>query len=153
VERDRQPEHVPEQPAAQLEHHRLAEAPSIGEQEAPAAVQLEACPQIGGLRAVAIEQQVAGHAQMHGERQAPLQPEEQILPPPLHRVDPAAGQRPLHATRRNGARPAFVEDLRGDDPAAGDLGLQLAADRLHLGELGHARGSTTSPGKRASWPG
>ena len=62
-------------------------------------------------------------------------------------------RRALDLLRRHGSRPERVEHLRALDRAPRDARRELAADRLYLGELGHAlsvRGERAEPTGRRS---
>ena len=151
----------------------MAEPARVGEPELRAVVEHDPRPQVPGVgvrlvqarpaepvglhqvgdhvRPGLAQQQVAGHPQVHDQRGAVVEPHDQVLPAPPDRLDPAPGERLLDGRRRLGPRPALVEHLGALDRPPDDLGLELAADRLDLGKLGHApieAGGLASPRAR-----
>ncbi len=94
--------------------------------------------QVGGLvRARGAQQQVSGHAQMHDQRRAVVEANDQVLAAAIDRLHRTAGQARLDRARRLGTRPAFVEDLHALDPSSANLRVELATHGLDLGQLGH----------------
>jgi hypothetical protein len=51
------------------------------------------------VRAGLADQQVAGHPQVHHQRRAVVQPDDEVLAAPAHRLDRPAGQRLLNPGR------------------------------------------------------
>jgi len=94
---------------------------------------------------VPVEQEIAGHSQVHRESTIALQAQEQVLPPPLDALDRPPRDRPFDLARRLRSRPALVQHLRVQDPPAGDLRLELAANRLDFGKLRHHPDSNRAP--------
>jgi demethylmenaquinone methyltransferase / 2-methoxy-6-polyprenyl-1,4-benzoquinol methylase len=82
------------------------------------------------------DEQPARHAEMHDQRVAAVEVGEKILRAPPEAEDPRPGQPRAEARRQ---RPAQVRaaDVGGEDGAAGHDGLEAAAHRLHLRQLGH----------------
>src|SRR5439155_23026923 len=79
-----------------------------------------------------------GHPQVHGEREPFIEAQEQVLAAPLDGLDRAALERALHLVRRHRSGPSRIADLDGLDRPPGDRPVELAPDRLDLGQLGHA---------------
>ena len=138
------------------EHDRMAEPAHVREEQARPVVELNRGSQVAKLggrlvqpgrhrvsaassRSRRAKQQVPGHPQVHDQGPLTLEPQQQVLAAPLDRLDRPALERLDQPLRGSRPRPALVEDLHGLDPPADHLGLELAADRLDLGQLGHAR--------------
>ncbi len=94
---------------------------------------------LGGVERAAVldQHQVAGHPQVHDQRLRPAEPQQQVLAAPPETLDRPARHRPAEPPGCNRPRPARVIDLEPLDPPPLDLGLELAADGLDLGELRH----------------
>ncbi len=137
----------------------VAKAPWVGEPELRAVIEHQPGAQVAGVgvrlvqaraaepvarhqvadrvRSGRPQQQVAGHPQMHDQRDAVVEHDDQVLAAPPDRRDPPALQRPLDRGRQLRPRPALVEDLGALDRPPDGLGLELAADGFDLGELRH----------------
>ena len=119
------------------EHDAGTEAARVGEEHFVAGVEREAHARMRARVAVAREEQVAGHAEVHGEKHLVLELPHEVLataaesldPPPVHRVLDLGGGRRL--------TPARVEDLHAGERAALHGGRQVTADRLDFRKLGH----------------
>jgi hypothetical protein len=96
-------------------------------------------PALGGVERVAVvdQDQVAGHPQVHDQGLRPVERQQQVLAAPPQSLDLPARDGRLQLGRRHRATPALVVDLEPLDPPPFDLGLELAADGLDLGQLGH----------------
>jgi hypothetical protein len=113
-----------------------AEAARVGEGEVGAR---DAQPDAGvRRRAGRVEQERAGHAQVHEQERVVLEPPDQVLAPPAELRDRAAFQRRGQLRGRERARPALVEHLEPLQRAVLHVRREVAADRLDLGQLGHA---------------
>ena len=93
---------------------------------------------VGGGARRAMDQG-AGHAQVDDEIAPVGEREEEVLAPPLDALDAQAGQRPPELRRRGQGHHLLGagHDLDGREPAADDVGHQVAADGLYFGELRH----------------
>ena len=86
------------------------------------------------------EQEVARHAQVHDEVDFVGQLADQVLAAARERLDPASLDRLRHLLGRRGLAPARIEDLDTLDRPSDHRRLELAPDRLDLGQLGHQEG-------------
>jgi hypothetical protein len=161
------------QGVALVEDHRLAKAAEVGEDQLAAVVELEpgagvlelggrlvqaGAPkrldlhQVGDRSLVGLaKEQVPGHPQVDRQGSAAVEPDQQVFPSPLDRFDPPPAHGPLHRLRRLRPGEALVEDRGVLDPTPDQLGLELAANRLNLGQLRHpdqaSRGAAPSGGR------
>ena len=89
------------------------------------------------------EQQVAGHAQMHGEVDVVVGRHHEVLAAPPEPLHAPAAEGVGDRLGRGGLAPARIQHVHAHEPPALERGCQLAADRLYLGKLGHASGSSS----------
>jgi hypothetical protein len=87
---------------------------------------------------VAIDEQVARHAQVHRQVHVVLERDDQVLAAAAEALDRASSDRVLERARRRRFTPARIEHLHALEPPTLEHWRQLAANRLDLGELGHA---------------
>ena len=137
-----------------VDQERLAEAARVGEPQLAAVVEQEAgaqvtlrgralvlvqTPPLGGVELLLPldQDQVAGHPQVHDQGLGAVERQQQVLAAPPQALDRPPADRRAQLGRRHRPRPALVEHLQPLDPLPGQLGLELAADRLDLGQLGH----------------
>ena len=121
-----------------LDQLSMTEAAGVGEQQGVTLVEVEDRAQVGGLRLVGLDPQASGHPQVDDQSQPSLEPEQQVLAAAIRGFDPPP-LGALQGRRRLRSREALVEHFdRGDRPPQ-QLGLELTADRLHLGQLWHLR--------------
>ena len=113
-----------------------AEAARVVEEQLAPVVEREAHARVA-RRLRRVEQQRARHPQVQHQVDVVLELPDQVLAAPGERVDAAAldGGGDLLAGER--AAPARVEHLQRGQHAALDVGREMAADRLDLGQLGH----------------
>ena len=96
-----------------------------------------------------IEQQRAGHPQVHQQVTSPESSQTRYLPRAAELLDPPRRAAPAHLRGGSGARPARIEDLDRDDRPPPRCGRELAADRLDLGKLRHPVYMNGAPGQLA----
>ena len=84
-----------------------------------------------------VEQERAGHAQVHEQEDVVGELPDEVLAAAGELLDDAALDRRGQLGRRERPGPARVEHLHGLERASFDVGRQMAADRLDFGELGH----------------
>ena len=122
-----------------------AEAAGVVEGEAGAVVEVEDdVVVLFGRRVRVVEdadrgagdEDAAGHAEVDDQRLAAVEVGEEILGAAAQRGDPGAGEAGGEP-RRERAAEVGAADVGVDDDAAGQDGLEAAADGLDLGKLGH----------------
>ena len=85
-----------------------------------------------------VEQQRAGHAQVQHQVDVVLELPDQVLAAPAERLDAPPRDRRGDLRARERPAPALVVDLERGQHAPLDVGREMAADRLDLGQLRHA---------------
>ncbi len=112
-----------EQAGAGIEHHPDANVGRLG----PGGV-------TGGH-----EQEVAGHSQVHDQEDLVGELRYEVLPAPIQALDVASVERSGELRGRCRVTPARIEHLDALQHPPFELRLELTADRLDFGELGHPR--------------
>jgi hypothetical protein len=98
----------------------------------------EAQPDAGvRRRAGRVEQQRAGHAQVHEQVRVVLELPDEVLAAPREPLDGPAFDGRRELVRGERPRPALVEHLEGLEGAPLDMGRQIPPDGLDLRELRH----------------
>ena len=77
------------------------------------------------------------HPEVDQEYTTGTEPQNQILAAPLHGVDDLALELCGDLSRLDGAGDARIEDLDSLEPSSHEHRLEVSANRLDLGELGH----------------
>ena len=105
------------------------------------------------------ETELPTHAQMHADRPALFNFEQQVLGPAAHGDDPAPNDPSPQIVERHRLPQDRLGSLDTHDPPPHDMGLQAAAEDLHFGQFRHSRHciaqrmSGITPGAQPSPPG
>ena len=129
-----------------------AEAARVVEEQLLPVVEAEAHPPVA-RRLRRVEQQRPGHAQVQHQVDVVLELPDQVLAAPRERLDPPALDGGGDLGARDRGAPAGIEHLEPLQHPALDARREVAADRLHLGQLGHPlslRPSATAASSSAS---
>jgi hypothetical protein len=88
-----------------------------------------------------VEQERAGHAQVHEEEDVVLELPDEVLAPPPEALHAASRDGVDDRGRVEGQAPPWIVNTQLGEEQAVDHGRQPAADRLDLGQLGHRLGA------------
>ena len=116
-----------------VEQEPRAEAADVAVGDPRAVVELEH----GSLVARGLVPEPAGHPQMDEQHLSAGEPDDQVLAPPVDRVDALAGQLRCDPGRLVGPRETRIIDPRRRDPPPLELRREPPALGLDLGKLRH----------------
>ncbi len=83
-----------------------------------------------------LDLEAAGHAQVHHQGVAPVEPPQEVLGPPLQHLDARAGE-PLHESLRQREAQVGPARLHPLQPRPFEHRLKPASNRLDFRKLGH----------------